>query len=121
MLEITLRVHFVVRFRYKLSWEIIGVAMTFVLGAQSGIESLKSDVLAIHNATKGVLAKVGDFHVPSWRFPDKLGTNVDLEALLKDLRYTNSHDKDSATHVLLLELTVDRFSTFYSSLTKFAK
>lgn len=69
---------------------------------------MKSDVLAIHNATKGVLAKTGDLQVPSWRFPEKLSTSVDVEALLKDLRYTASHDNDCAAHMLLLELTIDR-------------
>lgn len=96
---------------------IIGVAMTFALGTQCGIENLRTDVLAIHNASKEVLAKAGDLKVPSWRFPEKLGASVDVDGLLKDLCYSSSHDKDCASHVLLLELAVDR-SLFHCRLPR---
>ena len=93
--------------------KVIGVAMTCALGTQAGIDSLRSDVLTIHNASKDVLTKAGELKVPSWRFPEKLSTSIDVDTLLKDLCYSNSHDKDCASHVLLLELIVDRSFFFY--------
>jgi len=86
--------------------------MAFSVGSRSCIESLKSDLRSIQSGLKDVLlacTKRESLQVPSWRFPEKLAASLDTDEMLRDLAYSSSsEDMNCSTHVLLLELVVDR-------------
>ena len=90
--------------------------MAFSVGSRSCIESLKSDLRSIKSGLKEVLlacTKRESLQVPSWRFPEKLAASLDTDEMLRDLAYSSSsEDMNCSTHVLLLELVVDRWTTY---------
>lgn len=90
--------------------------MAFSVGSRSCIESLKSDLRSIKSGLKEVLlacTKRESLEVPSWRFPEKLAASLDTDEMLRDLAYSSSsEDMNCSTHVLLLELVVDRWTTY---------
>lgn len=90
--------------------------MAFSVGSRSCIESLKSDLRSIQSGLKEVLLacnKRESLQVPSWRFPEKLAASLDTDEMLRDLAYSSGReDMNCSAHVLLLELVVDRWTTY---------
>jgi len=90
--------------------------MACSVGSRSCIESLKSDLRSSQSGLKEVLlacTKRESLQVPSWRFPERLAASLDTDEMLRDLAYSSgSEDMNCSTHVLLLELVVDRWTTY---------
>ncbi len=94
------------------------------IGSRQSIESLRNDVQGVHAGLKELLSRTGDIQAPSWRFPERLATSLDTEGLLKDATSSASSTvsgqvpkgagtreaENCSTHVLLLELLVDRLA-----------
>ncbi len=88
------------------------------IGSHLCIESLRSDILGVQAGMKELLGRVGQLQAPSWRFPERLATSLDAEGLLKDATHSapstapgesqTSKAESYSTHVLMLELLVDR-------------
>lgn len=83
--------------------------MAFVAGSRSCIESLRNDLKAIQGGLKELVSRAEGLQVPSWRFPEKLSTSLEVQELMKGASYsTGDEEKNCSTHVLLLEIAVDR-------------
>ena len=85
--------------------------MAYLLGSQAVMESLQSDVQDLQWTITEILSRVGPVHGQSWKFPDKLAGDLDIDDLL-DL-YDCSGDSDDAeerqvAHIALYELVIDR-------------
>ncbi|KAM9822302.1 coiled-coil domain-containing protein 157 [Syngnathus typhle] len=77
------------------------------LGSQGCIESLQKDLTDIQCAIVDVFSANGPLHVYSWKFPDKLACNVDLD--LEHYNFVNGEDEfNQHVHIVLLELVIDR-------------
>lgn len=76
--------------------------------------SLKHDLAAVQNAVCTLLDKVrSPPNVPSWRYPEKLAANVELERALSasDVHMKSSGEEvDRENRLLLTELMVDRLT-----------
>ena len=66
-------------------------------------QHLRQDLLTLQSSIRDILGKSKKICVPSWKFPEKLAADVDVETALKA---PQNDDHDYA--VLLLELTIDR-------------
>ena len=66
-------------------------------------QHLRQDLLTLQSSIREILGKSKKIHVPSWKFPEKLAADVDVETALK-----TSQNDDVENTVLLLELMIDR-------------
>ena len=67
-------------------------------------QHLRQDLLTLQSSVRELLGKSKKIQVPSWRFPEKLASEVDVETAL-----TTSHNEAvEGSALLLLELTIDR-------------
>lgn len=66
-------------------------------------QRLRQDLLTLQSSIRDILGKSKKIQVPSWKYPEKLAADVDVESTLKD----SQNDVDDNA-VLLLELVVDR-------------
>ncbi|KFP64158.1 Coiled-coil domain-containing protein 157, partial [Cariama cristata] len=64
----------------------------------------------------------GAVRFPSWKFPDKVSCDLDLPALLERYSYTESSPEFSQhSHVVLLELVIDRLLLLLQSFTGYTE
>ncbi|XP_077416682.1 coiled-coil domain-containing protein 157 isoform X2 [Vanacampus margaritifer] len=81
--------------------------MSQFLGRQDCIESLQKDLADLQCAIEDVFSTTGPVHVFSWKFPDKLSTNLDLD--LEQYSFMDGEDEfNQHVHIVLLELVIDR-------------
>ncbi|GFR57955.1 coiled-coil domain-containing protein 157 [Elysia marginata] len=97
--------------------------MAYLLGSKACIDSLLNDVQDIHWTVKDIIYRVGPLNVRSWKFPDQLACDVDIDDLL-DL-YSCDDDNDDAeekqvAHIALYELVIDRLLLLVHATAKFA-
>lgn len=78
------------------------------------MEALKSDLRGAQTAVKELLARAEGGggalkRVPSWRFPEKPAASLNAEELAREVTHSGADSEaDCKSHVLLLELVVDR-------------
>ncbi|KFO73544.1 Coiled-coil domain-containing protein 157, partial [Cuculus canorus] len=66
--------------------------------------------------------RAGTARFPSWKFPDKVSCELDLAALLEQYSYDQNNPEFSQhSHVVLLELVVDRLLLLLQSFTVYAE
>ncbi|KFQ78327.1 Coiled-coil domain-containing protein 157, partial [Phaethon lepturus] len=66
--------------------------------------------------------RAGAVRFPSWKFPDKVSCDLDLAALLEQYSYTeNDLEFTQHSHVVLLELVIDRLLLLLQSFTGYAE
>ena len=86
--------------------------MAFAAGSRSCMEAVKGDLRGIQAALKELLVRTegtGIQQMPSWRFPDKTAAALPAEELARDLTSSGvEREADCESHVLLLELVMDR-------------
>jgi len=83
--------------------------MASVLGGKYYIESLRGDVTDLQSAVADVLSRVGtSTPFRSWKYPDKLSTDVSIAELLQTYVYSEDEEERQIAHVVLLELVIDR-------------
>ena len=93
--------------------------MAHLLGSRYCIESLRSDVTNLQEAVIDVFSRVGPVRCPSWKYPDKIGCDLDMTQLLDTYDYSDDEEDAQLAHVVLLELVIDRYTR--SSLVYVAK
>lgn len=74
------------------------------------MDSLKSDLKNIQSVAKDLLNQIGcELSVPSWKFPEKLGSHVDPHTLLKEReRDTKTLEGREDDRLFITELIIDR-------------
>jgi hypothetical protein len=45
----------------------------------------------------------------SWKFPDKLATDVDIKELLERYQYGKNQLDNQVSHIILFEIIIDRY------------
>ena len=83
--------------------------MASLLGSRNCIESLQSDITNLQEAVVDVFSRVGPVRSPSWKYPDKTGCDLDLTQLLDTYDYSDDEEDAQLSHVVLLELVIDRY------------
>ncbi|XP_077570486.1 coiled-coil domain-containing protein 157-like [Stigmatopora nigra] len=77
------------------------------LGRQDCIESLHRDLTDLQGVTVDVFSTTGPMQIFSWKFPDKLSGNLDLD--LKQYSFMHGDEEfNQHAHIVLLELVIDR-------------
>lgn len=102
--------------------------MAFLLGTQSCIESLRSDLKDIQDTIDEILVRTGpikytrsfeiqilllskfffDYRCYSWKSPDKLVTDLKIKELIDRYKYGKDEVDNQISHYSLLELIIDR-------------
>ncbi|XP_002732567.1 coiled-coil domain-containing protein 157-like [Saccoglossus kowalevskii] len=94
--------------------------MASLLGSKLCIESLSSDVADLQETINEVFSRVGPVRFPSWKFPDKVSSDVNIAELLEEYVYDDADDEDSqVSHIMMYELTIDRLMLLMQSFTRF--
>ncbi|KFW75898.1 Coiled-coil domain-containing protein 157, partial [Manacus vitellinus] len=66
--------------------------------------------------------RAGAVRFPSWKFPDKVSCDLDVSLLLQQYRHSESEPEFSQhSHVVLLELLIDRLLLLLQSFTGYAE
>ncbi|XP_033947134.1 coiled-coil domain-containing protein 157 isoform X1 [Pseudochaenichthys georgianus] len=96
--------------------------MSQFLGRQDSIESLRKDVVDLQGALLDVFSRTGPVRFNSWKFPDKLSCNLDMVALLEKYDFVDGEDAyNQHSHIVLLELLVDRLLLLLQSLNAYVE
>lgn len=82
--------------------------MAHLLGSKTCLESLKQDVNDVQATVGDLLSRVGPVRSPSWKYPDKIACELDIEELLERYSYSNDEDQCKLSHIILFELLIDR-------------
>ena len=91
--------------------------MASLLGSKYCIESLRGDIFDLQSAVADVLSRVGpSASFRSWKYPDKLSTDVDIAELLETYVYSEDEEERQIAHVVLMELVIDRCRSVYTAL-----
>ncbi|XP_010561684.1 PREDICTED: coiled-coil domain-containing protein 157 [Haliaeetus leucocephalus] len=96
--------------------------MAHLLGHPGCMESLRADLRDLQAAIADVSSRAGAVRFPSWKFPDKVSCDLDLTALLERYSYAeNDPEFTQHSHVVLLELVIDRLLLLLQSFTGYAE
>ncbi|XP_009319348.1 PREDICTED: coiled-coil domain-containing protein 157 [Pygoscelis adeliae] len=96
--------------------------MAHLLGHPGCMESLRADLRDLQAAIADVSSRAGVVRFPSWKFPDKVSCDLDLAALLERYGYAeNDPEFTQHSHVVLLELMIDRLLLLLQSFTGYAE
>ncbi|NXV21252.1 CC157 protein, partial [Cepphus grylle] len=96
--------------------------MAHLLGHPGCMESLRADLRDLQAAITDVSSRAGAVRFPSWKFPDKVSCELDLVALLERYSYAeNDPEFTQHSHVVLLELVIDRLLLLLQSFTGYAE
>ncbi|KAG8455620.1 hypothetical protein GDO86_001719 [Hymenochirus boettgeri] len=96
--------------------------MAYMLGDRTCMDSLRKDITDLQGTMIDVFSRVGAVRYPSWKFPDKLSCDLDLVDLLE--RYDHIEGDPEFTqhsHVVLLELIIDRLLLLLQSFTEYTE
>ncbi|XP_040463086.1 coiled-coil domain-containing protein 157 isoform X2 [Falco naumanni] len=96
--------------------------MAHLLGHRGCMESLRADLRDLQAAIADVSSRAGAVRFPSWKFPDKVSCELDLAVLLERYGYTEGDPAFSQhSHVVLLELLIDRLLLLLQTFTGYAE
>lgn len=92
--------------------------MTHLLGRQDCVDSLRRDLIDLQGAVLDVFSRTGPVRCSSWKFPDKQSCNLDLVLLLEKYDFVEGEEEfNQHTHIVLLELVIDRWAAFFFAIT----
>ncbi|NWZ67731.1 CC157 protein, partial [Acrocephalus arundinaceus] len=95
--------------------------MAHLLGHRGCMESLRADLRDLQAAIADVGSRAGAVRFPSWKFPDKVSSELDIPVLLQRYRHSDTEPEFSQhAHVVLLELVIDRLLLLLQSFTGYA-
>ncbi|XP_035691862.1 coiled-coil domain-containing protein 157-like isoform X2 [Branchiostoma floridae] len=97
--------------------------MAHLLGSQFCLDSLHNDVLDVQAAVMEVFSRVGPVRYPSWKFPDKISCDINIEKLLERFQYSEEQEDledNQVAHIMLFELVIDRLMLLMQSCSRFA-
>ncbi|XP_054852600.1 coiled-coil domain-containing protein 157-like [Eublepharis macularius] len=96
--------------------------MATLLGDRNCMESLRKDITDLQGTVINVFSRSGAVRYPSWKFPDKVSCDLDLVALLDHYDYAeNDSEFTQHSHVVLLELVIDRLLLLLQSFTAYTE
>ncbi|XP_053135469.1 coiled-coil domain-containing protein 157 isoform X3 [Hemicordylus capensis] len=96
--------------------------MTSFLVNQNCIESLQKDITDLQGTIINVFSQAGATRYPSWKFPDKVSCDLDLVSLLDHYDFVeNDPEFTQHSHVVLLELVIDRLLLLLQSFTGYTE
>ncbi|XP_060064731.1 coiled-coil domain-containing protein 157-like [Ylistrum balloti] len=95
--------------------------MAELLGNAAILESLKQDVSDLQWAIGEIVSRIGPVQHPSWKFPDKLSCDLDIEDLLDLYSYSDDTEECQVAHIALYELVIDRFVYLMQTLSAYNK
>ncbi|XP_054906796.1 coiled-coil domain-containing protein 157 [Poeciliopsis prolifica] len=96
--------------------------MSELLGHQDCIKSLRKDLVDIQGAIMDVVSRTGPISYTSWKFPNKLASDLDLVDLLEEYDFVHGEDAyNQHSHVVLLELVVDRLLFLLQSVSVYSE
>ncbi|XP_062446088.1 coiled-coil domain-containing protein 157 isoform X2 [Rhea pennata] len=96
--------------------------MAHLLGSPTCMDSLRADITDLQGAITDVFSRAGAVRYPSWKFPDKVSCELDLAELLEHYDYVeNDLEFTQHSHVVLLELVIDRLLLLLQSFTSYAE
>lgn len=103
--------------------------MAYLLGNESCIESLRSDLQDIQDTIDEILVRAqsstesvsssnlsNQIKCYSWKSPDKLATDLKIKELLDRYRHGSDDSDNQVAHYSLLELIIDRQVIFFDFL-----
>ncbi|CAF0817787.1 unnamed protein product [Brachionus calyciflorus] len=95
--------------------------MAFLLGDESCIESLRSDLKDIQQTIDEIIVRTGIIKCYSWKSPDKLATELKINELLERYSYGDDEVDNQVAHYSLLELIIDRLLLLIYISTNYAE
>uniref|UniRef100_A0A3B3XQ46 Uncharacterized protein n=1 Tax=Poecilia mexicana TaxID=48701 RepID=A0A3B3XQ46_9TELE len=96
--------------------------MSELLGNKDCIKSLRKDLVDIQGAIVDVVSRTGPISYTSWKFPNKLASDLDLMDLLEKYDFVIGEDAyNQHSHVVLLELVVDRLLFLLQSVSAYSE
>ena len=87
--------------------------MAHLLGSQTCIESLHEDVQDLQTILHQILNQTGSLRCHSWKYPDRLATDVDIAELLHRYQYGKNAVDNQVSHIVLFELIIDRLLVIF--------
>ncbi|XP_033108494.1 coiled-coil domain-containing protein 157-like [Anneissia japonica] len=95
-------------------------SMAHLLGSKFCLESLGNDTMDLQSAINDVFSRVGPVRYPSWKFPDKISSDIDVSELLEEFKYTEDDEEHSqVSHIVSFELVIDRMVLLLQSFTRY--
>lgn len=99
--------------------------MACLLGSLSCLEALLEDVHDLQSVISEYVSHLGPLNCPSWKYPDQLAGDVNINQLLS--QYTSYLTDDSSqeedikqvAHVALYELVIDRMVYLFHASARF--
>ncbi|XP_026578002.1 coiled-coil domain-containing protein 157 isoform X1 [Pseudonaja textilis] len=96
--------------------------MVSLLVNQNYMESLRKDITDLQGTVISVFSHAGAVRFPSWKFPDKVSCDLDLVALMGQYDFVeNDPEFTQHSHVVLLELVIDRLLLLLQSVTGYTE
>ncbi|XP_038053836.1 coiled-coil domain-containing protein 157-like [Patiria miniata] len=95
--------------------------MAHMLGGEYCIESLQSDVRDLQSAVVDVTSRAGPVRYPSWKFPDKISSDLDIPSLLEEHSFSDDMEDNQIAHIILFELVIDRMMLLLQGFTRFVE
>ncbi|XP_043966804.1 coiled-coil domain-containing protein 157 isoform X1 [Gambusia affinis] len=96
--------------------------MSELLGHNDCIKSLRKDLVDIQGAIMDVVSRTGPISYTSWKFPNKLASDLDLVDLLEVYDFVNGEEAyNQHSHVVLLELVIDRLLFLLQSVSVYSE
>lgn len=83
--------------------------MAQLLGNRYCIDSLRNDVTDVQGTVIDIFSRVGPVHHPSWKYPDKTSSEIDMTEFLETYDYSEDEEERQVAHIVLLEMVVDRW------------
>lgn len=94
--------------------------MAHLLGSEACLESLKQDITDVQTTVMDLLSRVGPVRSPSWKYPDKISCELDIEELLERYCYSSDEDHCKLSHIILFELLIDRLVLLLQGMAQFS-
>ncbi|CAM2713636.1 unnamed protein product [Rotaria socialis] len=82
--------------------------MAHLLGSKTCIDSLRVDIDDIQTVICEIIGKTGSLKCHSWKFPDKLATDIDIKELLERYQHGKNELDNQVSHIVLFEIIIDR-------------
>ncbi|XP_022243110.1 coiled-coil domain-containing protein 157-like isoform X4 [Limulus polyphemus] len=95
--------------------------MAYLLGSQTCIESLQSDVADVESVLSEVLSHTGLIPFNSWKFPGTKASDVSINELLNKYTFSEDAEESQVAHISLQELLLDRMIFFIQATSLFVE
>ncbi|UJR36580.1 hypothetical protein I4U23_029299 [Adineta vaga] len=82
--------------------------MAHLLGSKTCIDSLRVDIDDLQNVVHDIVGKTGSIKCHSWKFPDKIATDIDIKELLQRYQHGKHEVDNQVSHIVLFEIIIDR-------------